>query len=151
MLQRCLTIASILSLAGFAAVVLFSLASYTTAYDLRGRFVDGRSFAAVAMQGRLMVVVTPTRDWPWMLRRYRVDELMEFPSELVRPKFPGVRWDFPLARTVRVMVPLWLVALVAAAPAGILRLRRPWRFTLRGLFVATTLVAVLLAMIAWLK
>ena len=144
MLQRCLHIASVSCLTACVALVVFSLRSYYTAYDLRGRFVDGRSFAAVAMQGRLMVVVTPTRDWPWMFRSYSIDELMTFPTELVRPKFPGVRWDFPLPNTIRVMVPLWL-------PAGILRLCRRWRFTLRSLFVATTLAAVVLAMIARLK
>ncbi len=113
--------------------------------------MDSRSFAAVAMQGRLMVVVTPTRDWPWMFRSYSIDELMTFPSELLRPKFPGVRWDFPLPNTIRVMVPLWLPVVIVVLPAGVLRLCRPWRFTLRSLFVATTVLAVLLAMIARLK
>jgi hypothetical protein len=30
------------------------------------------------------------------------------------------------------------------------RLRWPWRFTLRGLFIATTFLAIVLGMIAWL-
>ena len=32
----------------------------------------------------------------------------------------------------------------------ILQLRWPWRFTLRSLFIATTFLAIVLGMIAWL-
>ena len=32
----------------------------------------------------------------------------------------------------------------------VLRIHRPWRFNLRSLFIATTFLAVVLGMIAWL-
>ncbi|MEX2091171.1 MAG: hypothetical protein WD971_00765 [Pirellulales bacterium] len=151
MLRRCLHIASVSCLAACVALVVFSLRSYYTAYDLRGRFVDGRSFAAVAMQGRLMVVVSSTSGWSWEFDRYSIGQSMDFPQELKRPAFPGIGWDFPMPGNFRALVPLWLPAVIVALPAGILRLCRRWRFTLRSLFVATTLAAVVLAMIARLK
>ena len=40
--------------------------------------------------------------------------------------------------------------LASGSLAMIFRLRWPWRFTLRSLFIVTTFLAVVLGMIAWL-
>jgi hypothetical protein len=43
-----------------------------------------------------------------------------------------------------------LLALVSGSLAMVFRLNWPWQFTLRSLFIATTFLAVVLGMIAWL-
>ena len=151
MLRRCLNIASVSCLTACAALVVFSVWSYYAAYDMRGRLAEGRSFAAVAMQGRLMVVVSSTSGWSWEFDRYSIEQSMAFPNELKRPAFPGIGWDFPRPGAFRALVPLWLVALVVGLPVMFIRIRRPWQFRLRSVFIAMTLLAVLLAMIVRLK
>jgi hypothetical protein len=49
-----------------------------------------------------------------------------------------------------VIFPHWFVTLVIGSLAILLRIRWSPRFTLRSLFVATTLLAVVLGMITWL-
>jgi hypothetical protein len=48
------------------------------------------------------------------------------------------------------VLPYWFLVLASGSLAMLFYLRWPWRFTLRGLFVATTFFAVALGMIAWL-
>ena len=47
-----------------------------------------------------------------------------------------------------VIVPYWFLVSVFATNAGLLCRARPWRFSLRDLFVAITLIAVLLGLVA---
>jgi hypothetical protein len=49
-----------------------------------------------------------------------------------------------------IMMPYWFVVLVSGSLAMALRMRWPWRFNLRGLFIVMTFLAVVLGMIAWL-
>jgi hypothetical protein len=49
-----------------------------------------------------------------------------------------------------VIMPFWFLVLTSGLLAMLLRLRWPWRFTLRSLFVVTTFLAAVLGMIAWL-
>ena len=44
----------------------------------------------------------------------------------------------------------WFLVLTSGSLAMILRIRWPVRFKLRSLFIATTFLAVVLGMIAWL-
>ena len=147
MLRRCLNIASVVCLAASVALVALSLRSYYAAYDMRGRLTDGRSFAAVVMQGRMMVVISSTAGWSWDFDRYSIQQSMGFPNELKRPAFPGIGWDFPMPGVFRALVPLWLMALVVGMPILLVRIRRPWRFTLRSLFILTTLLAMIVRLI----
>ena len=58
-------------------------------------------------------------------------------------------WWFHKLASAEAYVPYWPVVLVCSALAGV-----PWlpaRFSLRTLLVATTLVAVVLGMIVWLR
>lgn len=50
--------------------------------------------------------------------------------------------------SLHVVVPHWLIVIVAVTGGGILWL--PFRFSLRTLLIATTLIAVLLGLIMWL-
>ena len=60
-------------------------------------------------------------------------------------------WDLPIATTAQLLRDRahWLPALLFAAVAAIPWLR--WRFSLRTLLIATTLVAVVLGLIVWLR
>ncbi len=49
-----------------------------------------------------------------------------------------------------VWLPYWFLVLTTGSLAMIFQLRWPLRFTLRSLFIATTFLAVVLGMIAWL-
>ena len=48
------------------------------------------------------------------------------------------------------IVPYWFLVLTSGSLAMAFQMRWPWRFTLRSLFIATTFLAVVLGMIAWL-
>jgi hypothetical protein len=50
-----------------------------------------------------------------------------------------------------VTLPYWFLALSSGGLALGLQLRWPWRFTLRTVFIATTFLAAVLGMIAWLE
>jgi hypothetical protein len=49
-----------------------------------------------------------------------------------------------------VTVPYWFLVLASGSLSMLFRMRWPWQFNLRSLFVATTFLAVVLGMIAWL-
>ena len=51
---------------------------------------------------------------------------------------------------VMIVLPLWFLVLPTGSLAMICQLRWPPRFTLRSLFIATTFLAIVLGMIAWL-
>ena len=51
---------------------------------------------------------------------------------------------------VAISTPHWFVTLLFALFAAIPWIRRKWRFSLRTLFIVTTLVAVMLGLIAWM-
>jgi hypothetical protein len=67
-------------------------------------------------------------------------------------RLPEPCWDMQLHRRAdmyaQIMVPLWFVAL-AIAGLSVAVLRPPWRFSLRTLLIATTLIAVVLGLIVW--
>ena len=52
--------------------------------------------------------------------------------------------------TSLMMLPYWFLVLTSGSLAMLFQLRWPPRFTLRSLFIATTFLAVVLGMIAWL-
>jgi hypothetical protein len=146
--RRFLNITSIICLVACVALMGLSVRSYYAADDVRGRFGDERGFAVVSMQGRLMLVVTRSCDWPWMHDSCSIDTSMRFPDKLMGSGFPGVRWDFLPTGCFRALVPLWMPVLTIGTLAGAFQIRRPWRFTLRSLFLVTTFLAAVLGMIA---
>jgi hypothetical protein len=52
---------------------------------------------------------------------------------------------------VSIQTPHWLLALVLGAIAACTSAKRPYRFSLRTLLIATTLVGVALGLIAWAR
>jgi hypothetical protein len=82
--------------------------------------------------------------WEWRIEHSQFD---------LDPNFDWDRWERAtpnwIGTTQRVMVPHWFSLLVAASLSA-----APWlrlRFSLRTLLIATTLVAVMLGLIVWLR
>jgi hypothetical protein len=75
-------------------------------------------------------------------------------QEWPRPLDWGNSWGFWATSvswtTPSLTVPYWFLALSTGALAMLFQLRWPWRFSLRTMLIATTIVAVVLGMIAWL-
>ena len=116
--------------------------------------------------------------WQWGLHTYAVDDEMSFPVGSVRqyesawgfgamtdPMYMVTRSTFetPEGATIlisgaavatlwgsAVIVPFWLLVLLAAVLGVGLRLERPWRYTMRGLLLAVTFFAILFGLIAGL-
>jgi hypothetical protein len=61
----------------------------------------------------------------------------------------GFSW-FSLANGIYLSVPYWFPVFVCGCFMVLLRMRWPWRFNIRHLIVATTFLAVVMGMIAWL-
>jgi hypothetical protein len=62
---------------------------------------------------------------------------------------PSFGVDRSFAGSIAIYVPYWFLVLISAALAAIAWL--PWRFSLRTLLIAMTLVAVGLGLIVWLR
>jgi hypothetical protein len=65
-------------------------------------------------------------------------------SDTARPVSPSFDWKAS-SRQVRIEFPIWSLALFAASLAAVPWL--PWRFSLRTLLIATTLIAVVLGIV----
>jgi predicted alpha/beta superfamily hydrolase len=96
-------------------------------------------------KGRLRSAFT-TRSEPWSvgMRTFSYDEITPNPNSALGfyAKFRPGRFDFDL--------PYWFVVLLSAIFALPPWIRWSKRFSLRALLIVTTLVAVVLGMIAWL-
>jgi hypothetical protein len=150
--RRFLNIASIVCL--IACVVLMSLwvRSYYWLDEIGGHFTNRQFFVVRSEPSRLLIVVIEgPSDSPWSMdsRKYGADFQPDRPA-------PSVEWDpivmnhFFLSKSWAPSFSYWLLVLTTGSLAMAFRLRRPWRFTLRGLFVVTTFLAIALGMIAWL-
>jgi hypothetical protein len=61
-------------------------------------------------------------------------------------------WHFrPLERENQIVVPFWLITLVCVSITAAVSLERTWRFSLRTLLIATTLIAVGLGLVVYLS
>jgi hypothetical protein len=97
-----------------------------------------------------IAILTPCRNlWNgWDLRSHPVNEVIVFPMTAGDDAFPprvfGLRWDAGPTSVV-LFVPCVLVTLVTITLAVAPWLR--WRFTLRTLLIATTLIGLFLGLI----
>jgi hypothetical protein len=170
MLHRLLNVVSVICLVACVAFMALWVRSYRMWYELPGRYSATRAFQIVWEDGRLMLFEFPVdsyseklllqvpKPWPWTEGGQ--------PIGLQTESGPPVRFEAPpwtrgrltplgfvmyVRRTGSfLMLPYWFLVLVSGSLAIVLRLRWPWRFTLRSLFIATTFLAVVLGMIAWL-
>ena len=108
-----------------------------------------RSYHVAAKNGHLLL----QRDADFFIVRGQEDEqtgVTIWPSHRVLPSGNQHGWlrDFSFHRSliggVTFSIPLWFLSFTTAAAGTLLWKDRPYRFTLRGALVATTLVAVVL-------
>jgi hypothetical protein len=107
----------------------------------------------VSVPGRLEMTQRP-RDappniWHWFERALPPNELLSEIEDAKKFSTFGFQ-THALWMGSAMQVPYWFLVLTSGSLAMVLRLRWPWRFTLRSLFIATTVLAVVLGMIAWL-
>jgi hypothetical protein len=147
--RRLLNIASVVCLV--ACVALMGM--WVRSYDQRpGLLATTQRFNIGSLQGRLMLIPSENNEWWWMA----VGNPSVYPGDpayLSLPKGTSNPAGFRLylsGSASALIVPYWFLVLTSGSLAMIFQLRWPPRFTLRSLFLATTLLAVVLGMIAWL-
>jgi hypothetical protein len=170
MLRRLLDIASIVCLVLCVALMGMWVLSYHVWSERTGRYMSRRAYQIATQEGRLFLFEFPSTDqddpllllfrgqlvWP------NGSQPMPLQSEFGPPiKFSPPPWTrerlTPLGfvtyfrRTGSIlMLPYWFLVLVTGSLAMLFKMRWPMRFHLRTLFIATTFLAVVLGMIAWL-
>jgi hypothetical protein len=134
---------------GIACVLLIALwaRSYSAGTILPKQFTSTQAVKLVSQRGFLGGVVFDPRDAP---RRYDIYGLGDYDLA----SFAEPSWDIRIHPKpdiyAQAMIPWWLVVLIVAVPSFV----APWicwRFTLRTLLVTTTLVAVVLGLVVWLR
>ena len=155
-----LNIASIICLILCVALLSVWVRSYSTPDMLTGHFGDRVAIQISSRSGRVVSYIgTPSTGmltasgvYPWSIESYRI-------GELTSPALPYYsrgrlnRLGFAAAALsigfLLLSLPYRFLVLTIGSLAMSLRIR-PWRFTPRSLFIATTFLAVVLGMIAWL-
>jgi hypothetical protein len=166
MRRRLLNIASIVCLVLCVVLMGMWVRSYYWVEELRGHFVGQQDFVLASRAGRLLVtyiqlsantpVVAKRETSSWSLNRERYGS--DLPAEQLQAAwlYPAVRIVHSAALSSRrpnvwgLTFSYWFLAVVSASLAMVFRLRWPIRFTVRGLLILTTFLAVVLGMIAWL-
>jgi hypothetical protein len=148
--RRLLNIASIVCLVLCVALMGMWVRSYCTLDEMNRHLATQQGWTIASIPGRVILMheyAQGSRDWLRTLSRVT--------NESDRPE-PGGPFYQRLGSYLRInpstvlMLPYWFLVLVSGSLAMIFRLRWPLQFNLRSLFIATTLLAVVLGMIAWL-
>jgi hypothetical protein len=159
MLRRLLNIASVVCLVLCVVLTALYVRSYYRYGELRGRLTENDVFVIGVPSGRMrLTMLEPKFTQPGIPMRYHWPWAIANKPAIVFDKSPVghgyLAWlGFDLdsnAQFSTVIIPLWFVAIMLGASAALFQLHWPWRFTLRSLFIATTFLAVVLGMIAWL-
>jgi hypothetical protein len=96
---------------------------------------------ASSMDGRLVFYTLPNGNGPW-----RLEDHPRYAA--IAGAVPGVPLAFGnVPAGSYLMSPYWFLAFVSGATAILLQWRYPYRFSLRTLLIATTLVAVVLGIV----
>jgi hypothetical protein len=162
MLRRLLNIASVVCLALCVALIGMWVRSYYDWDALHGYFAFNHMIRMESRSGRFLLasqiydsmdrVTEEEREKGCVITHLPIanQNLFAFP----RPVEWGNSWGFWANynswTTPTLTVPYWFLVLILGAMAMACRLKWPPQFTLRSLFIATTFLAVVLGMIAWL-
>jgi hypothetical protein len=158
MLRRLLNIASIVCLVACVALMGMWVRSYRAQDEFRALLWGNRVVIVDSLRGRTHSIECLAdesllgRFWPWSIggRPMMVDDGDKTPYST--PKLVNcLGFGATVAQKwISVGLPFWFLVFSSGSLAVICRLRWPPQFTLRGLFIATTFLAVVLGMNAWL-
>jgi hypothetical protein len=165
MLRRLLNIASIVCLVLCVALLRMWARSYYYQDTLSAGITRTHTFAVESIPGRVLFghlsALVPRERQEWSFNSKLADQIwIKSPITGSLPLLArGTPFGFsifilapgPLGETGHsVMLPFWFLVLASGSLAMLFQLRWPPQFTLRSLFIATTFLAILLGMIAWL-
>jgi hypothetical protein len=145
MFRRLLNIASIVCLVLCVAFMGMCVRSYWSTDSIDGNCFGRYDFVAASGHARFLVVAYEQQRGQtalsWRVKQGPVEACSE-----------ATTWfSFcVLSNPLTLSIPRWPVILLTGIIAALTWIRAPWRFTLRSLFIATTFLAVVLGMIAWL-
>jgi hypothetical protein len=161
MLRRLLNIASIVCLILCVALMGLWVRSARHADEWKGRLTGSSGFLIKSDECRLVssvFVLDPNKnhslpeDWPRVASTaFGQTQFMQIPT--LSKQGALYPWGFSSGRTSSsrlVMLPYWFLVLASGMLAILFQLRSPWQFNLRSMLLLTTLLAVVLGMIAWL-
>jgi hypothetical protein len=157
--RRLLNIASVACLVACVALMGLWVRRNNQYSELRGRIFGTNLFVIGVPSGRMRSTTLELKStqsgiptpytWPWAIGNKPA--IVFSKSPVGRGYLASLGFDLDRnAQFSTVIFPLWFVTLVLGSVAIILRFRWSPRFTLRGLFVVTTFLAVVLGMSAWL-
>jgi hypothetical protein len=152
--RRLLNIASIVCLVLCVALMGMWVRSYSWVDQLHGRLTSTEGFSVGMRPGRLqfgtVIGVALLSDWQWgLVSIARTQKSIENERAAPHLGFAVSHSRFGPS-VVALTIPCWFLVLTSGSLAMLCRLRWPWQFKLRTLFVVTTFLAVVLGMIAWL-
>jgi hypothetical protein len=157
MLRRLLNIASIVCLVVCVALMAMWVRSYYRYDELQGNYLGVCGFSVGSNQGRVVVEYAATplskdEDWNWKGLSFPADDLQQAEVALRLRHTSVLGFSSWRLRTncQLTSIPIWFLVLATGWLAMAFRLRWPWRFTVRSMFIATTFLAVVLGIIAWL-
>jgi hypothetical protein len=158
MLRRLLNIPSVVCLVACVALIAMWVRSYQAVDVVRGNFTYGELFAIYSVYGHLEIsgaAITNPIAKSWMISSFPCDDKWtrrytgHSPSTgrlgFAVSALGGSAWS-----GYKLTLPYWFMVLAIGSLAMLFRLRWPLRFNLRGLFIATTFLAVVLGLIAML-
>jgi hypothetical protein len=149
--RRLLNIASIVCLVLCVALMGMWVRSYYYSYDFGGRLFPSTNVHIFADEGTLSfdLIARHLAVEDWYVESQPAD--IETPFGVAQGFWRSLGFGVdPTPIGTIVWVPYWFLVLICGLLGFGLRLRWPPRFTLRTLFIATTVLAVVLGMIAWL-
>jgi hypothetical protein len=152
MLQCLRKFASVLCIMVCVALIVLSVRSYYWRDVQHGRVADRQAFAICSMQGRMSLYAYQSNAiLPWEWRSYAVHK-RDVSRAIETTQQNSLGFGFVQSSVgLIVTVPYWLFVLIFEAMFAILQIKRQWRFGLRTVLVATTFVAIVLAMIVKLN
>jgi hypothetical protein len=160
MLRRLLNVASIVCLVMCVALMGLWVRSYRKIDWATGPAADRQIYQIASALGRLNIFLNtfiigaaPTSLHPWSIRTVDADppSMMFYRTPTSGSSLPDLGFDARYFRTSgNLQVPYWFLVFAMGSLAMLFQLRWPPQFTLRSMFIATTFLAIVLGMCAWL-
>jgi hypothetical protein len=153
MLRPLLNIASIACLALCVALMGTWVRSYHSIDDVYACFINGQMTGITLDQGRLWLRQDYVGyGYPWQIGSRPNRNSDDIPQIVKRATF-FISLGFYVGQGKfgpEGVIPYWFLVFTTGSLAMLCQLRWPPQFTLRSLFIATTFLAIVLGMIAWL-